>query len=235
MTRRRWIADRVEGDRAYLLDQNANHLFRVLRVKSGQEFEVVAEGVVRLGTVIFASEHKVEFHLGEEFVSPELPEISVYLSIFKFDRLEWALEKLTELGVAKVTPVIAARTGQHLIKAAGTRMQRWRKIVHEAAQQSRRAAPPGIAEPAPLGEAVAGRRCRSPSAPKADGPLKRLKCFNSQDGNQRRWAAPSCGLKPRPSRRLLWWLRNLARRSGHRIIWTSDHRRYDRSAGNWCA
>ena len=155
MTRRRWIADRVEGDRAYLLDQNANHLFRVLRVKSGQEFEVVAEGVVRLGTVIFASEHKVEFHLGEEFVSPVLPEVLVYLSIFKFDRLEWALEKLTELGVSRVTPVIAARTGQHLIKAAGTRMQRWRKIVHEAAQQSRRAAPPGIAEPAPLGEAVA--------------------------------------------------------------------------------
>jgi 16S rRNA (uracil1498-N3)-methyltransferase len=155
MTRRRWIADRVEGDRAYLLDQNANHLFRVLRVKTGQEFEVVAEGVVRLGTVIFASEHRVEFHLGEEFVGPALPEISVYLSIFKFDRLEWALEKLTELGVAQVTPVIAARTGRHLVKAAATRVPRWRKIVHEAAQQSRRAAPPAIAQPALLKEAVA--------------------------------------------------------------------------------
>src|SRR5262249_48305710 len=155
MTRRRWIADRVEGDRAYLLAQNANHLFRVLRVKAGQEFEVVAEGVVRLGTVVFASEHKVEFHLGEEFLSPDLPEIAVYLSIFKFDRLEWALEKLTELGVAQVIPVIAARSGQHLVKAAGTRITRWRKIVHEAAQQSRRAAPPQIAEPTGLQEAVA--------------------------------------------------------------------------------
>jgi len=155
MTRRRWIADRVEGDRAYLLAQNANHLFRVLRVKTGQEFEVVAEGVVRLGTVVFASEHKVEFHLGEEFVSPVLPEISVYLSIFKFDRLEWALEKLTELGVAQMTPVIAARTGQHLVKAAATRIPRWQKIVHEAAQQSRRAAPPEIREPTALTDVVA--------------------------------------------------------------------------------
>src|SRR5260370_7960910 len=117
MTRRRWIADRVEGDRAYLLDQNANHLFRVLRVKAGQEFEVVAAGAARLGTVIFASDDKVEFHLGEEILSPDLPEISVFLSIFKFDRLDWALEKLTELGVVLWIPAIASPTRPHLTKA----------------------------------------------------------------------------------------------------------------------
>lgn len=155
MTRRRWIADRVEGDRAYLLDQNANHLFRILRVKQGQEFEVVADGAVRLGTVIFASENKVEFHLGEEVLRRDLPEIGVYLSIFKFDRMEWALEKLTELGVARLVPVIAARSGGHLIKAARPRLSRWRKIAHEAAQQSRRVAPPEISEPEGLKEVIA--------------------------------------------------------------------------------
>lgn len=155
MTRRRWIADRVEGDRAWLLAQNAAHLFRVLRVKTGQEFEVVADGVLRLGTVVFASEDKVEFHLSEEIVSPALPEIAVYLSLFKFDRLEWALEKLTELGVARMVPIFAQRSGHHLIKAAATRLPRWRKIVHEAAQQARRIAPPEIAEPAALKQIVA--------------------------------------------------------------------------------
>ncbi len=155
MTRRRWIADRVEGDRAYLLDHNAAHLFRVLRVKTGQEFEVVADGVLRLGTVVFASEDKVEFHLSEEIVSPVLPEVAAYLSLFKFDHLEWALEKLTELGVARIVPLIAQRSGHHLIKAAPTRLPRWRKIVHEAAQQSRRIAPPEIAEPVALKQIVA--------------------------------------------------------------------------------
>jgi len=150
MTRRRWIADRVEGDRAYLLDQNAAHLFRVLRVKPGQEFEVVAGGALRMGTVVFAAEHKVEFHLGPEVPRAVLPEVVVYLSIFKFDRLEWALEKLTELGVVKIVPAIAQRSGQHLVKAAATRLPRWRKIVHEAAQQARRIAPPEIAEPVTL-------------------------------------------------------------------------------------
>ncbi len=155
MTRRRWIADRVEGDRAFLLDQNAAHLFRVLRVKPGQEFEVVAGGALRLGTVVFAAEHQVEFHLGPAILSAALPEVTVYLSIFKFDRMEWALEKLTELGVAKIVPVIAQRSGQHLVKAAGPRLLRWRKIVHESAQQARRIAPPEIGEPSALKKAVA--------------------------------------------------------------------------------
>lgn len=156
MTRRRWIADKVEGDQAYLLGQNAAHLFRVLRVKPGQQFEVVAGGELRLGTVAFASEHKVEFHLGEAIESAALPEVNVYLSLFKFDRLEWALEKLTELGVARVIPVIAQRSGHHLVKAAGTRLARWRKIVHEAAQQSRRIAPPKIEVPTTLKGVIAG-------------------------------------------------------------------------------
>jgi 16S rRNA (uracil1498-N3)-methyltransferase len=147
MTRRRWIADRAEGDRAWLLDHNAAHLFRVLRVQAGQEFEVVAGGVLRLGTVVFAAEAKVEFHLSEAIVSPALPEITIYLSIFKFDRLEWAIEKLTELGVTRIAPVIAQRSGAHLVKAAAARLPRWRKISHEAAQQSRRIAPPEIVEP----------------------------------------------------------------------------------------
>ncbi|MGH9571137.1 MAG: RsmE family RNA methyltransferase, partial [Candidatus Angelobacter sp.] len=118
MTRRRWIADRVEGDHAYLLGQNAAHLFRVLRGLPGQQFDIAVKGVVRVGTIIHATAQEVEFHLGEEMESAALPEITVYLSMFKFDRMEWALEKLTELGVAKIVPLFAGRTGHHLVKAA---------------------------------------------------------------------------------------------------------------------
>jgi 16S rRNA (uracil1498-N3)-methyltransferase len=155
MTRRRWIADKVEGDHAYLLGQNATHLFRVLRAQPGQQFDVAAGGVLRVGTIVHASLDQVEFHLGEEVASEALPEISVYLSLFKFDRLEWALEKLTELGVARVTPVAAARSGAHLVKAAEARVERWRKIARESAQQARRVAPPEIAAPLALKQAIA--------------------------------------------------------------------------------
>lgn len=147
MTRRRWIADRVEGHHAFLLGQNAHHLFRVLRAQPGQQFDIAADGVVRLGTIMHATVHEIEFHLGDEVPSETLPEVAVYLSIFKFDRMEWALEKLTELGVARVIPVIAERTAQHLVKAADARLGRWRKIARESAQQSRRIVPPQIAAP----------------------------------------------------------------------------------------
>jgi 16S rRNA (uracil1498-N3)-methyltransferase len=155
MTRRRWIADRVQGDRAYLLGPNAAHLYRVLRVKTGQEFDVAANGVLRAGKVISAAPEQVEFLLGAEVASPPLPRVTVYLSIFKFDRMEWALEKLTELGVERIVPVMAQRTEQHLARAAEKRVERWRKLVHEAAQQSRRIAPPEITGPMALNQAIA--------------------------------------------------------------------------------
>ena len=155
MTRRRWIADRVQGDRAWLLGPNANHLFRVLRVKIGQEFDVAADGILRSAKVVLATHDEVEFELGAEFESAALPQITVYLSIFKFDRLEWALEKLTELGVSHIVPMIAQRTEEHLAKAAARRVERWRKIAREASQQARRIAPPEVAEPVALKKAIA--------------------------------------------------------------------------------
>jgi 16S rRNA (uracil1498-N3)-methyltransferase len=147
MTRRRWIADRVEGDHAFLIGANAHHLFRVLRAQPGQQFDIAADGVVRLGTIMHATANEIQFHLGEEVAGEVLPEVAVYLSIFKFDRLEWAIEKLTELGVARMIPVLAERSAQHLAKAAEARVERWRKIAKEAAQQARRISPPEIGAP----------------------------------------------------------------------------------------
>lgn len=155
MTRRRWIADRVAGNRAWLTGSNADHLVRVLRAKPGQQFDIATEGMVRVGTITRVSPDQVEFELGELVENSALPEISVFLAIFKFDRLEWAIEKLTELGVARLSSVIARRTEPHLAKAAAKRVERWRKLAREAAQQSRRAIAPEVATPAPLKKAIA--------------------------------------------------------------------------------
>ena len=154
MTRRRWIADRVEGERAYLFAANAAHLARVLRAKVGQQFDIAIGSAVRVGTIISIAPDQVEFALGPLVQSEALPEVHVVLSIFKFDRLEWAIEKLTELGVASVMPAVASRTEPHLAKAAGKRVERWRKLAHEAAQQARRPSAPEISAPAPLKNAI---------------------------------------------------------------------------------
>ncbi len=155
MTRRRWIADEVLGDRAALVGEHAAHLARVLRARVGQEFEIAAAGRVRRGRVTAVSDKRVELELGEDAAAaPDLP-LTVLVSIFKFDRMEWAIEKLTELGVARLVPVMARRTEARLAQAAAKRVERWRKIAREAAEQSRRALAPEVAAPAKLREAAA--------------------------------------------------------------------------------
>jgi 16S rRNA (uracil1498-N3)-methyltransferase len=154
MTRRRWIADEHTGDRAALIGAQALHLARVLRARIGQEFDVVADGRVRRGRIVKVTPDKVEFELGEELPSAALPDITLLLTVFKFDRMEWAIEKATELGIARLVPLIAKRTEAHLAKAAAKRVERWRRVAHEAAQQARRVSPPEIAAPVRLQDMI---------------------------------------------------------------------------------
>jgi len=155
MTRRRWIADEVSDNRAALTAEHAAHLIRVLRARIGQQFDIVANGVLRRGTVAAISEERVEFDLTEER-SNDSPaaQLSVLLAIFKFDRMEWAIEKCTELGVSRIIPLVARRTDAHLASASAKRVERWRRIALQAAEQSRRAAPPEISDPMKLRDAL---------------------------------------------------------------------------------
>ena len=154
MTRRRWIADEVKNDRAALVGAHATHLSRTLRAQVGQEFEVACGDVVRRGIIASLDEERVEFELGEEItVSAPLP-ITLLLAVFKFDRMEWAIEKCTELNVTSIIPVIARRTEKHLAQAAEKRVERWRRIGREASEQARRVAPPEIDDPGKLVDAL---------------------------------------------------------------------------------
>ena len=148
MTRRRWIADQVSGSCAILLGSHAQHLSRVLRAKIGQEFDIAADGELRRGRIVHIDDTRVEFELGGPVLAPAPLNVTLALSIFKFDRMEWAIEKCTELGVTRIIPVIAARTEKHLASAASKRVERWRRLATQASEQSRRLAAPEISDPA---------------------------------------------------------------------------------------
>jgi len=154
MTRRRWIADEVSGDHAALLGERADHLVRVLRARVGQDFDIGTGTSVRRGRITSLKADRVEFDLGEEISTAALTEITLLLAIFKFDRMEWAIEKCTELGVSRIVPVIARRTDSHLAAASVKRVERWQRIARQAAEQSRRDGPPEIAAPIKLSEAL---------------------------------------------------------------------------------
>ncbi len=155
MTRRRWIADEISGDRAALVGEHARHLAQVLRAQVGQEFDISTGTEVRRGTILTIDPERVEFVLGELLTGADRSEITVALSIFKFDRMEWAIEKCTELGVARVIPLISARSEPHLAQAAQKRVERWRRIAKQAAEQSRQTSAPEIGDPIKFNELAA--------------------------------------------------------------------------------
>src|SRR5262249_32763335 len=150
MTRRRWIADEVAGNRAFLTGTHAEHLSRVLRARIGQEFDITTGAEVRRGRIIAVTPDKIEFELGEEIATATSTQVTIALAIFKFDRMEWAIEKCTELGAARIVPVIASRTEPHLAAAARKRAERWRRIALQASEQSRRISSPEIPPPMKL-------------------------------------------------------------------------------------
>lgn len=158
--RRRWIADTWSPQSAHpthaaLTGKQALHLARVLRAQPGQFFDVVANGFLHRAEVTAVSELEVRFTLHEELQSDAALPIHLLLAVFKFDRFEWAIEKATELGIARITPILARRTEKHLALAAAKRAERWRRIALESAQQSRRTNIPEIADPVPLAAALA--------------------------------------------------------------------------------
>jgi 16S rRNA (uracil1498-N3)-methyltransferase len=144
MTRRRWIADSWDEKTASLTGEQASHLIRVLRAQPGTEYDIVAGDRVWHGVIAGISGDSVRFNLVAEVqADPALP-ITLLLSIFKFDRLEWAIEKGTELGIERIVPIIARRSEKHLAQTAQNRVERWRRIARESAQQSRRSDIPKV-------------------------------------------------------------------------------------------
>jgi 16S rRNA (uracil1498-N3)-methyltransferase len=144
MTRRRWIADDWDDHSASLKGEQAAHLIRVLRAQTGMECDMVAGDRVWRAVISGVSGDAVRFTLVSEVeAEPALP-VTLLLSVFKFDRMEWVIEKATELGAERFIPMTARRSEKHLVQAAPARLERWRRVAREAAKQSRRSDVPVV-------------------------------------------------------------------------------------------
>lgn len=148
--RRRFFVDRFDGNSASLRGDAADHLGRVLRAEPGQLYELSDGRTVWLGRIGRVALSKsgnsaIDFELIEPVPAREpAVQTDLLLSIVKFDRFEWSLEKATELGVSEITPLAAERTDKPLLAAASKRHVRWERILLESAQQCRRLRPPTL-------------------------------------------------------------------------------------------
>lgn len=162
MALRRVFVERVEGGEAVATGSAAHHLARVARLRVGERVEISDQVRAYRAVAEACSRNEVRFRIEEPLPPPvPAPALHAALAIIRFSRFEWAIEKLTELGVSSVTPVAAARSDSALCAAAAKRVARWRRIAFEAAQQSRRLAAPLVRPPARLDEFT--RRCKAHS------------------------------------------------------------------------
>ncbi|MCZ2156050.1 MAG: 16S rRNA (uracil(1498)-N(3))-methyltransferase [Bryobacterales bacterium] len=155
MARKRFFVDAIRQGLVTLGGDEARHLRQVLRAEPRQRYELCDGTRVVLAEIISFRKGDVTFQVLEEIpqVAPLL-DLTLYAALIKLDRYEWIVEKATELGVARIVPLVTERTDFGLEKAVPGKLERWRRIALEASKQSHRMAPPRIEEAMGLGAAL---------------------------------------------------------------------------------
>jgi 16S rRNA (uracil1498-N3)-methyltransferase len=137
--------------------EDAHHLTRVLRARDGEVVSLAdGAGAWRRGVVAGGAVEAT----GEVLRPPPArPTITIVMAVAKGDRPEWAVQKLTELGVDRIVPLVTARSVVRWDEARAARhLTRWRLVARQAAMQSRALRLPVIDEPVGFAELVAGDR-----------------------------------------------------------------------------
>lgn len=155
---RRFFVDTAPGGGEVTLTGDLAHrLVRVLRYRPGDQFILATgapmEHVVRVEA---ATPRSITLNIVGERPAPTEPSVDVtlYQSLIRANRFDFAIEKCTEIGVARFVPVINERT-QVQEEAGSSRAERWRRIIVEAAEQCGRGRLPDIGQPVAFAEALA--------------------------------------------------------------------------------
>ncbi len=167
------------GTTAVLSGPEHHHLSRVLRLKEGDAVSLFdGEGRGYDGVIESVGKDATRIRLGEKDRRSVEPSLRVVLAqaIPHHDKMDLVVQKTTEIGVAVIVPILSQRSVMRPGPASGRRLERWRRIVAEAARQSGRLAIPEVASPVPwttflegLADDGSDRLILSPAAPDSEG------------------------------------------------------------------
>jgi len=154
MSQRRFLlSEPPSGGRATLRGSEAHHLRNVLRAEPGHTVELIdGSGRVWRAVVDKCAESGVDLHKVELLEMPAATaRLGLIQSLCKADRLEWILEKCTELGIDDIYLLEAARSVMRIPRERlDSKMKRWERIMLAAAKQSRRSTLPMLHPPSLL-------------------------------------------------------------------------------------
>jgi 16S rRNA (uracil1498-N3)-methyltransferase len=135
MARRFYIPQPFDSTAIRLAGPEAHHLSRVMRLAAGDEVTLFdgrgAEARARIDAI---APGVVELTIVERFAAPESPEHSLILAtaVPKGERFDWLVEKATELGVARLIPLVTARS---VVNPGDSKLERLRRTIVEASKQ----------------------------------------------------------------------------------------------------
>ena len=173
-----FVADALPENGEFVLSpEAANHLVRSMRLRDGQEFAAFdGSGVECRAVLRWQQSDRRAWGIVRERSFPQVEmtrRLILYLAVVKGERFDWAVEKATELGAARIVPLLTEFTA---VRSVGKeRLERWRRLAESAAAQSGRVVVPGIAEPLDFKDALRSVGDKAvifaPSAPQLDGEI----------------------------------------------------------------
>lgn len=139
---------------AFLGAEDAQHALRVLRLTCGEEIELVCPPERYLARIEGIDGGEVRVRALSPLRSTEArAQVTLYQGLPKADKMEWIVQKSTELGACAVQPVAMERCVVRLEgKDAGKKTERWQKIAREAVKQCARIRVPEVREVKKLAE-----------------------------------------------------------------------------------
>ena len=140
--------EQIGPEWATITGPDVNHIRNVLRMKPGEAVRISdGKGSCYDGTVDTLQSDEIIVRLtGEKMESTELPvEVVLFQGLPKSDKMEWIIQKNTELGVGAIVPVATSRAVVKLDeKKADSKVKRWNGIAEAAAKQSKRTLIPEV-------------------------------------------------------------------------------------------
>ena len=148
----------ISGNAVSFPPDLSRQISRVLRMSPGDEVTVLDdtgwEYAVSLSAIAPAqAEGRITDGRRIGYGEPAI-RLTLYQAMIRPERFEWALQKCTELGVSHFVPVVTRRTSRGHGTVSANRMERWRRIIREAAEQSGRSRLPELDNPQTLEEAL---------------------------------------------------------------------------------
>lgn len=136
----------------YVVDENLkldkkdiNHIINVMRLNVNDQIKLINNGTIYDAIITKIEKNNVLYEIIKKEESKSLKDYKVIIacSIIKEQKMDYLLQKATELGVDEIIPIISERTIVK-VKQASSKIDRWNRIIKESVEQSHRVSIPII-------------------------------------------------------------------------------------------